>query len=104
MINKYTWARGDERSMIDYVLVQENRRKDLMDVTVRRGVAAGITDHYLVEAKVRVTGHWKSEGGMMRMQVVDVKKYERREVRDEYKEMIAREWTRVKDSEIGSPE
>ena len=53
---------------------------------------------------MRVTGHWWSEGRRMRVQVLDVKKFERREVRDKFREMIAREWTRVKENESVSPE
>ena len=42
-----------ERSMIDLILVEEVMRKRLIDVTVRRGVAGGIGDHFLVESKVK---------------------------------------------------
>ena len=37
--------------MIDLVLVEELRRKRLIDVTMRRGLAGGVSDHFLVECK-----------------------------------------------------
>ena len=39
--------------MIDLILVEELMRKRLINETVRRGVAGGISDHFLVECKVR---------------------------------------------------
>ena len=39
--------------MIDLIFVEDLMRKRLIDVTVRRGVAGGISDHFLVECKVK---------------------------------------------------
>ena len=39
--------------MIDLILVEELMKKRLIDMTVRRGVAGGISDHFLVEWKVK---------------------------------------------------
>ena len=52
---------GQERSLIDYVLVYEKSKNLLEDVNVYRGAAGGMSDHCLVEAKVRMKGFWKRE-------------------------------------------
>ena len=105
LINKYTWARGgDERSLIDYVLVQNKRKKELVDVTVRRGITAGISDHYLVEAKVRLKGCWRNGSRVTGKKVIKVKELEKREKREAFKELIKIEWERVKGIVTMSPE
>ena len=45
-----------ERSLTDYVLVDGKSKNLLEDVNVYRGAAGGMSDHYLVEAKVRMKG------------------------------------------------
>ena len=45
--------------MLDYVLVDENSNNLLEDVIVCRVAAGGMSDHYLVEAKVRMKGFLK---------------------------------------------
>ena len=76
-INKYTWIRVAngrviERALMDYVLITKRMVGRLKDVHVFRGVAAGMSDHFLVEAKVVVAKEWgnrvvgcmrSSEGG-----------------------------------------
>ncbi|MEL7523216.1 MAG: endonuclease/exonuclease/phosphatase family protein, partial [Cyanobacteria bacterium J06553_1] len=59
LIYKYTWERehGDERSLIDYILIERKFKSRLKDVSVHRGAAAGLSNHYLVEAKVRIEGY-----------------------------------------------
>ena len=56
-INNYTWirvanGRVTERALMDYVLITKGKVGRLKDVHVFRSVAAGISDHFLVEAKV----------------------------------------------------
>ena len=59
-INKYyTWIRVAngrviERALMDYVLITKRMVGRLKDVHVFRGVAAGMSDHFLVEARVVV--------------------------------------------------
>ena len=58
-INKYTWVRVErgrvvESALMDYVLIQREMTGRLKDVHVYRGVAAGMSDHFLVEAKMVV--------------------------------------------------
>ena len=43
-----------ERELLDYVLIKKRMVGRLKDVHVFKGVAAGISDHFLVEAKVVV--------------------------------------------------
>ena len=56
-INKYTWigvanGRVIERALMDYVLITKRMIGRLKDAHVFRGVAAGMSDHFLVEAEV----------------------------------------------------
>ena len=56
-INKYTWirvvnGRVIERALMDYVLITKRMVGRLKDVHVFRDVATGMSDHFLVEAKV----------------------------------------------------
>ena len=58
-INKYTWIRVAngrviERALMDYVLITKRMVGRLKDVHVFRGVAVGMSDHFLVEAEVVV--------------------------------------------------
>ena len=58
-MNKYTWfrvANGSviERALMDCVLITKRMVGRLKDVHVFRGVAAGMSDHFLVETKVVV--------------------------------------------------
>jgi len=107
MIHKYTWERehGDERSLIDYVLTERKFKNRLVDVSVCRGAAGGMSDHYLVEAKVRMEGYTKDQRRLMEdKKVVRVSELEKVEVRDTYKEMMAEEWSKVRNARLLSVE
>ena len=57
-INKFTWQRIDNgrvvlRAMVDYVLVEKSILGSLVDVHVARGAGGGLSDHFLVVAKVK---------------------------------------------------
>ena len=73
-INKYTWIRVAngrviERALMDYVLITMRMVGRLKEVHVFRGVAAGMSDHFLVEAKVVVAKEWgNGEVGCRRVQ------------------------------------
>ena len=61
-INKYTWIRVNDgrmvdRALMDYVIVNKSARGRLLDVHVLRGAAGGMSDHFLVEGRVKVS--WK---------------------------------------------
>ena len=47
-----------ERALMDYVLITKRMVGRLKDVHVFRGVAAGMSDHFLVEAEVVVAKEW----------------------------------------------
>ncbi len=38
MIHRYTWARGNERSLIDYIAVDSRLRREVEDAMVVRGL------------------------------------------------------------------
>ena len=65
LIQRYTreGEYGQERRLIDYVLVDEKSKKLLEDVNVCKGTAGGMSDHYLVEAKIRMKRFRKRERG-----------------------------------------
>ena len=107
MIHKYTWERegGVERSMIDLILVEELMRKRLIDVTVRRGVAGGISDHFLVECKMKqcVRKKYVNRGGCIK-EIVKLSEFEKQEIRDIFGLLIGVEWLNIKDVRLLSVE
>ena len=58
-----------ERALMDYVLITKRMFGRLKDVHVFRGVAAGMSDHFLVEAKV-VAKEWGNRVVGCRREVV----------------------------------
>ena len=52
MTHRYTWARGNERNLIDYIAV-DNRLREVEDAMVVRGLFSD-SDHFAVVAKVRM--------------------------------------------------
>ena len=103
LIQKYTreGEGGQERSLIDYVLVDERSKRFLEDVNVFRGAAGGMSDHYLVEAKVRMRGCFRRDRGeVVNQRVVKVSEFEKVEVREAFKGLIMNEWERVKGGEV----
>ena len=38
MIHRYTWSRADQKSLIDYMAVDNSLRRDVMDAKVVRGM------------------------------------------------------------------
>ena len=60
-----------ERALMDYVLIKRMVGR-LKDVHVLRGVAAGMSDHFLVEAKVVVAKKWGNRVVGCRREVVKV--------------------------------
>ena len=76
-INKYTWIRVAngrviERALMDYVSITKRMVGRLKDVHVFRGVAAGMSDHFLVEAKLVVSKEWGNRVIGCRREVVKV--------------------------------
>ena len=63
-IHKYTWVRMAhgamvERALMDFVLISRRVVKRLLDVRVLRGEGGGVSDHLLVEGRLRVEQEWK---------------------------------------------
>ncbi len=61
MIHRYTWARGNERSLIDYIAVDNRLRREVEDTKVVRGLFSGL-DHFAVVVKVRMRERWELKG------------------------------------------
>ncbi len=53
MIHRYTWARGNERSLIYYKAVDNRLRREVEDAKVVREMFSD-SDHFAVVAKVRM--------------------------------------------------
>ena len=107
LFQKYTreGEDGQERSLIDYVLVDERSKRSFEDVNVFRGAAGGMSDHYLVEAKVRMRGGFRTDRGeVVNQRVVKVSEFEKVEVREAFERLIVSEWESVKDSRLLSVE
>ena len=96
---------GQERSLIDYVLVDERSKRSLEEVNVFWGAAGGMSDHYLVKAKVRMKGSFRRDRGeVVNQRVVKVSEFEKVEVREDFERLIVSEWERVKDGRLLSVE
>ena len=63
-----------ERALMDNVLITKRMVGRLKDVHVFRGVAASMSDHFLVEAKVVVEKDWGNRVLGCRREVMKVKK------------------------------
>ena len=60
-VYKYTWLRMVEgkvvdKALIDYVLLKRQMVGRLLDVKVRSGVGGGMSDHFLVKARLKLVG------------------------------------------------
>ncbi len=61
IIHRYTCARRDERSLIDYIAVDNRLRREVEDDKVVRGLFSG-SGHFAVVAKVRMRERWEFKG------------------------------------------
>ncbi len=50
MIHRYTWARGNERSLIDYITVDNRLRREVEDTKVVRRLFSD-SDHFAVQER-----------------------------------------------------
>ena len=92
-VNKYTWIRVAngrvvERALMDYVLIEKRMFSRMKDVHVYRGAAAGMSDHYLVEARVLVAKARSSRVERSRREVVRVEELSKPDKRKEYQEKV----------------
>ncbi len=58
MIHRYTWVRGNERSLIDYIAVDNRLRREVEEDKVVKELFSG-SDHFAVVAKVRMRERWE---------------------------------------------
>ena len=106
-INKYTWIRvanGRVIVLMDYVLITKRVVGRLKDVHVFRGVAAGMSDHFLVEAEVVVAKAWGNRVVGCRRVVVKVEELKKPEKKQEYQDKLKEAYDRVKEREAGELE
>ena len=76
----------------------------LKDVHVFRGVAAGMSDHFLVEAEVVVAKEWGNRVVGCRREVVKVEELKKPEKKQEYQDKLKEAYDRVKEREAGELE
>ena len=108
-INKYTWVRVAnglvvEKALMDYVLIEKRVKGRLQDVHVYRGAAAGVSDHYLVEARVVVAKEWCNRAVRCKREVVRVEELGKQEKRREYQGKVAAAYGRVEGRVAGEVE
>ena len=53
-----------DKALMNYVLLPRRMLGRLLDVKVWRGEGCGLSDHFLVEARLIVLGGWRSAGRM----------------------------------------
>ena len=53
-----------DKALTDYVLLPRRMLGRLLDVKVWRGEGGGLSDHFLVEAPLKLVGGWRSAGRM----------------------------------------
>jgi len=109
MINKFTFVRMDggaivDRALMDYVLVKKEVIGRLLDVHVYRGEASGMSDHFLVEAKLKVDGSWKGKERKSVREVVKVTELNKEEKEREYQERMRNEYESIKENQSESVE
>ncbi len=61
IIHRYTWARGDARSLIDYIAVDYRLKREEEDAKVVRELFSD-SDHFAVVAKGRMRERWEFKG------------------------------------------
>ena len=103
-IHKYTWVSGVNGGLglLDYVCVKKSMHARLVDVNVLRGAAMGISDHYLVEAKLRLKKRWvryKKERAKG-MEVIRVEKLEDKSCSREYRKIVNDRWIGLREGEL----
>ena len=51
-----------DKALMDYVLLPKQMLGRLLDVKVWRGEGRGLSDHFWVEARLKLLGGWRSAG------------------------------------------
>ena len=68
------------------------------------GVAAGMSDHFLVEAEVVVANEWGNRVVGCRREIVKVEELKKTEKKQEYQDQLKEVYDRVKEREAGELE
>lgn len=63
-IHKSSWVSGDrvQRALMDYLLIDRCTNERLLDVNLLSAAEGGMFDHFLVEARVKVSGRFRKRG------------------------------------------
>ena len=98
----YTWRRrnkGDEqKSMIDYIVLDDILRKYVLDAKAMRGMYGGLTN-YVVLAKIKMSGIWdysRRSGKGKVSKVLASERMDRKEVKKEYERMVCERLTEAR--------
>ena len=108
-IHKYTWVRvigGNvvDRGLLDFVVVSKGVVGKLLDINVFRGESEGISDHFLVEGKIKDVGNWRTvKRGCIR-EILKVNELYDSSKESEYKNKLWNEWRQVRIKEMGGVE
>lgn len=100
-INKYTWVKVEgsrvvERALMDYVVISKGMVGRLVDVHVYRGESGGMSDHFLVEGRLKVAERWKNKvNATSGRSAIKVCKLNDRNMEREYQERLRVEYERV---------
>ena len=84
-VHKGTWRSPDGRTVnqIDHIAISAKHRSYLLDVRALRGADIGLTDHYLVQAKVKV--RLSKIPDVQPPRLFDTKKLEDHGIREDFK-------------------
>ncbi|XP_071547063.1 craniofacial development protein 2-like [Panulirus ornatus] len=102
-IHKYTYVsrRDGQRVLLDYMLIDRRTKERLLDVNVLRGATGGMSDHYLVEAKVKICGGFqKRRENVGVKRVVRVSELGKETCVRKYQERLSTEWKKVRTKEV----
>ncbi|XP_071529497.1 craniofacial development protein 2-like [Panulirus ornatus] len=102
-IHKYTYVsrRDGQRALLDYVLIDRRAKERLLDVNVLRGATGGMSDHYLVEAKVKISMGFQKRGVNVGVKkVVRVSELGKETCVGKYQERLCTEWKKVRTMEV----
>ena len=85
---------------MDYVLISSKWKERLIDVNVLRGVHGGISDHFLVEGRLKVMYRWnkRREGGGER-ELIKLSELGKSEKVLEYQAKVNEKWEGVRVNE-----
>ena len=76
----------------------------VLDVNVFRGESSDISDHYLVEGKLRVVGRWRKQRRSGGREVLKVSALNVREKEREYQERLRVSWDARKERPVEAVE